>query len=56
MRTATPPQRRQTGFTLVELLVALALMALMAGMAVIYIFYAMWLKETTFVRQAEQTA
>ena len=28
--------------------------ALMAAMAVIYIFYAMWLKETTFVRQDEQ--
>lgn len=27
--------------------------ALMAGMAVIYIFYAMWFKETTFVRQEE---
>ncbi|MES2884586.1 MAG: hypothetical protein V4709_07265 [Pseudomonadota bacterium] len=30
--------------------------ALMAGMAVIYIFYAMWLKETTFVREDEQAA
>ena len=30
--------------------------ALMAAAAVLFIFYAMWFKETTFVRQEEQTA
>jgi proton-dependent oligopeptide transporter, POT family len=43
-------------YTLVGPMYFLFFAALMAAAAVLFIFYAMWFKETTFVREDEEPA